>query len=372
MINKNAVFKKYMKKCIALAKKSYGKVSPNPFVGAVILDKDGNIAGFGRHEKYGEAHAEVNAFKMAGDKAKGGTIIVNLEPCSHYGKTPPCADLIIEKGIKKLVVGIVDPFEKVAGKGIKKCKDAGIEVITGILEKECRQLNEIFLKNVNKKSPFIAIKTATTADGKIATRTGESKWITAQKARNHVQKLRNKYDAILTGSNTVNVDNPSMTCRIKNGRNPVRVVVDSKLSTDPGSKIFNNDGCRVYIACAENIKDRELEKYPQSVSFIKCPLKGTKVDLAFLTKKLFELGISSILIEAGGDLNGAFLKENLVDKIYHFIAPKIIGDKNAKNWVEGIDLGKLENALKLDFKTVKNFGPDILIQSYVELLGGMA
>ena len=361
------LYEKYMKKCITLAKKGEGRVSPNPLVGAVILDKNGNIIGQGWHQKYGEAHAEVNAFKDAlskGHDVKNGTIIVNLEPCSHYGKTPPCADLIIKKGIKKVVIGCIDPNPKVDGGGIKKLKEAGIEVITGILEKDCKKLNEVFFKNQLQQCPFIVIKTATTLDGKIATKTGSSKWITSDKSRNLVQRLRNKYDAILTGSGTVISDNPSLTCRMKNGKNPIRIIIDSTLKTPPDAKVYQNDGTRVIIACADNI---EPKNYGENVEFIMCPLEKTtsKIDLKYLIIKLYEKGIKSILIEAGGILNGAFIKNNLADKLYHFVAPKITGDNNSMSFVNGFDTTDINKSIKLTITDVKHVIPDIMIEAEI-------
>lgn len=356
---------KYMLRCLALAKKSEGFVSPNPLVGAIVLDKNGNLAGEGRHERYGEAHAEVNAFKDADDKGievKGGTIFVNLEPCSHYGKTPPCADLIIKKGIKKVVIGCVDPNPIVDGGGIKKLKDAGIVVVIDVLKDDCKKINEIFFKNQMKKLPFTAIKTATTADGKIASKTGSSKWITSEKAREHVQYLRNKYDAILTGSGTILADNPSLTCRMKEGRNPIRVVIDSTLKTPADAKVYNDDGTKVYIACSQNAVKKE---YGKNVEKIICPLVNRKIDLNFLSQKLFEKGIMSILVEAGGELNGAFLKSGLIDKVYQFIAPKILGDKEAKSFVEGFDIEQINECTKLVTDCIKILKPDILIEFYI-------
>lgn len=371
MKNQNKLYEKYIRKCIALAKKSQGRVSPNPLVGAVILDKNGNIAGYGRHERYGEAHAEVNAVKMAeqnGFDIKEGTIFVSLEPCSHYGKTPACADMIISKGLKKVVAGCVDPNPAVAGKGFEKLKKSGIEVVSGVLENECKKLNEIFIKNQIEKKPFISIKTAVTMDGKIAAKTGDSKWITSEKSRAYVHKLRNKYDAILTGSGTVISDNPSMTCRQKNGRNPVRVIVDSKGSVPSDSNIFNDDGTKIYLAVSCNA---DVSKYPKNVEIIKCPLSiidgnnTEKINLEFLFTTLYEKGIRSILVEAGGGLNGAILKSGLTDKVYQFIAPKIAGDKNAKSFVEGFDIKKINDGIKLEIESIKKFGPDIMIESKV-------
>lgn len=363
-----ALYKKLMKKCINLAKKGEGKTSPNPLVGAVVLDKNGEIAGYGWHKKYGEAHAEVNAIKMAENNKidiKGGTIVVSLEPCSHYGKTPPCADLIIEKGLKTLVAGCLDPNPKVAGNGIKKCKSAGITVITGVLEDECKNLNEIFFKNQIEKKPFISIKTATTSDGKIATKTGSSKWITSKKARNDVQKLRNKYDAILTGSGTVIKDNPSLTCRAKNGKNPTRIIIDSKLKTPTDAKVYNDDGTKTYIATLENVHKK---KYSDNVKIIYCPEKDGKVDLEYLTQKLFNLGIYSIIVEAGGILNGEFIKQKLADKLYQYIAPKIIGDEKAQNFIEGFDISDINTSQLLTTKKITKLTPDILIESNIHYI----
>lgn len=355
---------KFIKKCITLAKKGEGKVSPNPLVGAIVTDKNGVVAGYGWHKKYGEAHAEVNAVNMAKENnvdIKGGTIYVSLEPCSHQGKTPPCADMIIKEGLKKVVIGCVDPNPIVSGNGIKKLKNAGIEVVTGVLKEECKALNEIFIKNQTEQKPFVAIKTATTQDGYIATSTGSSKWITSEKSRNYVQKLRNKYDAILTGSGTIIADNPSLTCRMKNGHNPIRVIIDSKGITPADAKVFNNDGTKVYLAVFENTN---TQKYPDNVEIIKCPKNDeNKIDLEVLTQKLYEKGIRSILVEAGGKLNGAFIKAELVDRLYHFIAPKLLADSAGKKFAEGYNVTDINQALKYEITNVHNLKPDILIEA---------
>ena len=361
----NHNYKKYIKKCISLAHKGEGFVSPNPHVEAVVLDKNGEVAGLGWHQKYGEAHAEVNAIadaKSKGFDIKGGTIFVSLEPCSHYGKTPPCADLIIKEGLKKVVIGCTDPNPKVNTGGIKKLRDAEIDVVTGILEDECKKLNEIFFKNQIKNLPYVAIKTATTMDGKIATKTGSSKWITSQKAREYVQKLRNKYDAILTGSGTVLIDNPSLTCRIKGGRNPIRIVIDSKLKTPPSAKVYEDNGTKVYIAATKTTKTKD---YGPNTEIIFCPVVNEKIDLNFLLKELYKKGVYSILIEAGGNLNGAFLKQNLADKVYQFIAPKILADNKAKSFADGLCANNIDDGLRLKIESVKTLEPDILIEAYL-------
>jgi diaminohydroxyphosphoribosylaminopyrimidine deaminase/5-amino-6-(5-phosphoribosylamino)uracil reductase len=353
---------KYINECIELAKFGEGKVSPNPLVGCLVFDKNNNLAGKGYHACYGECHAEVNALNEAGDRAKDGTLYVSLEPCSHYGKTPPCADRIIEFGIKKVIVGIVDPNPKVSGEGIKKLQSAGIEVITGVLENECKKLNEIFIKNITKNKPFISIKTASAIDGKISTKTGSSKWITSEAARNEVHRLRNKYDAILTGSGTVIADNPELTCRLEGGRNPVRVIIDSGLKTDPESRVYKDISTKIYIATSETSKGN----YPEHVEIIRCPLTiENKINLEFLVDELYKKGIYSILVEAGGRLNGAFIKNKLVDKFYFFLAPKILGDNKAHSLIEGFDIENINECIDLRFGNIKILPPDLLIESYI-------
>lgn len=354
-------YKKYMKKAIILAKKGAGNVSPNPLVGAILLDKDLNFVSSGYHKKFGEAHAEVNAIAAAKEKGldfNDGTIIITLEPCSHYGKTPPCADLIINSGIKTIVAGCFDPNEKVAGNGIKKCKEAGLTVVTGILEKECKKLNEIFFKNQTKKSTFVAIKSAITLDGKIATENGSSKWITGKNARSDVQKLRNHYDAILTSSKTVIADNPSLTCRCAGGRNPVRIIVDSHQKTSADSRVYQNDGTRVILATILN----NSGSYPKNVEVWKISSKNNHVDLKALCKKLYDENIFSVLVEAGGELNGSFFKERLADKLYLYTAPKILGDNRGRSFASGFEIENINSALQLNLSAVKKLGDDILME----------
>lgn len=359
-------YEKLMKKCITLAKKGKGKVSPNPMVGAIIFDDSFNVISTGYHQKYGEAHAEVNAVKNAKTDLKGKSIIVNLEPCSHHGKTPPCADLIIKNKFKKVIVGMVDPNPLVAGQGILKLQEAGIEVITGVLEDECKKLNEVFIKNHTEKKPFITIKTATTLDGKIATSTGSSKWITDEKSRNYVQKLRNDYDAILTGSGTIIKDNPSLNCRLKSGKNPIRIILDTNLKADPKSNVYKNDETKVIVATKKDIEESKIQKFPKNVEFVKCSLKNNHIDLNELLTKLFKMSITSIMVEAGSTLNSSFIKEGLADKLIQFLAPKIIGDKDAINFVENFNVKDINDSIKLKTSTTKTFDGDIMIESYFE------
>lgn len=354
-------YEKYMKKCIKLALKADGKTSPNPLVGCVVLDKNEKEIATGYHKKYGDLHAEADALNKLNNEAEGGTLVVNLEPCSHFGKTPPCADLIIKKGIKRLIVGMKDPNPFVTGNGAQKCRKAGIEVVENVLCDEAMKLNEVFIKNVTKSAVFIAIKTATTLDGKIATKTGSSKWITSEKARQEVQKIRNRYDAILTTSSTIIKDNPSMTCSMKDGKSPLKIVLDRELKTDFNSKIYASKDEKIYIVVDEDIDYSKLLAIPASITAIKCPVYNNKLNLNCLFKQLFELDIRSVLVEAGGKLNGELVSLGLVDKIYQFIAPKILGDEHGINAFEGRAINEISNALNFKFESIAYFSPDILV-----------
>ena len=338
-----------MQKCFQLARLGEGKVSPNPLVGCVVLNSCGEIISTGYHARYGENHAERDALlKVSRDEARGGTLVVNLEPCSHYGKTPPCADLIIEYGIKKVVIAMRDVNPIVAGNGVQKLKNAGIEVVENILEDEARKLNEIFIANMLKKRVFVALKTATTLDGKIATKTGSSKWITSEKARAEVKNIRAKYDAILTSSSTVIADNPTMEHNQK-------VVLDRELKTDfRSSNIYKNG--KIIVFYDEDLSNN-IEK--ENIQFIKCPVIENKLDISFVLKTLFELGIRSVLVESGGVLNGSFI--DYTDKIYHFIAPKIIGDNSAKSAFDGKNILEISESKVFKFEDMKSFEPDILL-----------
>lgn len=341
-------YDKYMKKCIELAKGGEGQTSPNPLVGCVVLDKDGNEISTGFHHKYGENHAERDALlKLTKGEEKGGTLIVNLEPCSHHGKTPPCADLIIERGLKRVVIGMQDVNPIVAGNGIKKLKNAGIEVVEHVLEDECKILNEVFIKNMTQKKVFVAIKTATTLDGKIATQNGSSKWITSEKAREEVKVIRNRYDAIMTSSATILADNPTMLHRKK-------IILDRKLRTNLEAPIYKNG--EIYLF------NDSLDMFEGGVNFIKTPVHDDKLDLEFVFNKAYELGIKSVLVESGGHLTGSVLK--YADKIYHFIAPKITGDNSSLSCFDFQQIDDINKSLNFKFSDIKSFEPDILITYY--------
>lgn len=341
-------YENYMKKCIELAKNGEGQTSPNPMVGCVVLDKNENEISTGYHHKYGDNHAERDALlKLHNGEEKGGTLIVNLEPCSHHGKTPPCADLIIERGLKKVVIGMQDVNPIVAGNGINKLQKAGIEVISGIMEEECKKLNEIFIKNMTQNKCFIAIKTATTLDGKIATSNGSSKWVTSSAAREKVKEIRNCYDAIMTTSSTILADNPTMLHRKK-------IILDRKLKTNLEAPIYKNG--EIYLF------NETLDMFEGGVNFIKTPVKANKLDLEFVFERAYELGIKSILIESGGILNGSALK--YADKIYHFIAPKITGDNSSLSCFNFQKINDINNSLNFEIESIEHFEPDILLTYY--------
>lgn len=334
-----------MNKCIELASKAVGMTSPNPMVGCVILNQNGEIISTGYHKMYGENHAERDALSKL-ENAKDCTLIVNLEPCSHFGKTPPCVDIIIEKGIKRVVYGMQDPNPIVAGKGLKKLKDAGIEIIGPVLEDECKKLNEVFIKNHLEKKTFISIKTATTIDGKIATHTGDSKWITSDAARLEVRNIRKKYDAILTSSATVIADNPTML-------HTKKVILDRELKTDFNTNIYQQG--EIFVFYDEKLTAPNI----LNIKFIPAPVRNEKLDIKYIINTLYELRIMSILIEAGGGVNASFLP--YMDKLYHFIAPKILGDNNGKSCFYGEDIDKISECTNLKLENVKNYPPDILI-----------
>ena len=330
---------KYMKMCFALAKRGEGKVSPNPLVGCVILDKNGNMVSKGYHKKYGENHAERDALlKLKNNEAEGGTLYVNLEPCSHYGHTPPCTDLIIERKIARVVYGMKDCNPIVNGSN--KLKQAGIEVVEGVLENEAIFLNRVFIKNMTKKLPYVVLKTATTMDGKIASKTGDSKWITSEKARKEVYRIRKRFDCILTSSNTVLADNPKMEHRFK-------CILDKNTRVSKDANIFKHG--EVYIVSGVNTK-----------------VKDGQLDLLDILKRLYEKGICSVFIECGGTLAGAFLKEGLVDEVYQFIAPKILNDNEGMSCFNGGKYKRITDSINLEIYEVKKFPPDILIKALVK------
>lgn len=356
---------KYMERALELAKQGIGKVNPNPLVGAVIV-KNGEIIGEGYHECYGQAHAERNAVKNAKKDVEGSTIYVTLEPCAHYGKTPPCVDLIIEKKFKKVVIGMLDPNTLVAGKSIEKLKKHGIEVLVGVKEEECKKINDIFIKYITSKIPFILLKSGISLDGKIATSTGESKWITSKESREDSQNLRNRLASIMVGVNTVIEDNPELTCRIENGRNPIRIIVDSNLRIPLDCKLVNKkDGLTIVGTTEKADESKKQELRDLGVKVIEVSEKAGRVDLKELVIKLGQEGIDSILIEGGGTLNFSALKEGIVDKVRFYIAPKILGGENSKSSIAGKGFSKLDDAAILKDIIYRQIGQDIVVEGYI-------
>lgn len=347
-------YKKLMQKCIACAKRSKGKNLPNPYVGAIVYDEEKNeIISSGYHKEYGKAHAEVNAIKNAKGNTKDKTLIVNLEPCSHFGKTPPCADLIIKSGFKKVIVGMIDVNPIVQNNGIKKLKQAGIEVITGVLEEECIELNKIFIKNILEKKPFVMLKCAATLDSKIANLNKESKWITNELSRNHVQKLRSSYQAIMSASGTVLKDNPQLNVRNQKKKSPIRIIFDPNNKIPLDYHVFQDDGVRIILINNSKIK---LKKNIEQISF------NGNFDELF--KELYKKGICSIMVEAGQGFNSQLLKNKEVDEINHFIAAKIFG--SGINFVDNIDCDDINNCIKLENIKTKSFKDDILITGRIK------
>ncbi|SKA78437.1 diaminohydroxyphosphoribosylaminopyrimidine deaminase [Caloramator quimbayensis] len=358
----------YMKRALELAKLGEGYTNPNPLVGAVIV-KDGKIIGEGYHERYGGPHAEINAFKNAKDDVKGSTLYVTLEPCSHYGKTPPCADAIIEKKIKRVVAAMKDPNPLVAGKGLEKLIKSGIEVRLGVLEDEAKKLNEIFIKYITTKTPFVILKSAMTLDGKIASFSGDSKWITNEKSRDYVHSVRQRVSAIMAGIGTVINDNPHLTARKEGNviKDLTRIIVDTNLKIPLNSNVLDTKVSKTIIACSEYADNNKIEKLKNlGVYIIKTPLKDNRVDIKYLIKSLGELNIDSVLLEGGGILNFSALKEGIVDKVMIFIAPKIIGGESSKTPVEGEGFEFIKDAVKIEDISIKSFDEDILYEGYIK------
>lgn len=359
----------FMKKAISLAKKGEGLVDPNPLVGAIIV-KDERIIGKGYHEYFGGNHAEINALENAFENTKDSTMYVTLEPCSHFGKTPPCVEAIIKGGIKRVVIGLVDPNPLVSGNGIKTLRDHGIEVVTGVLENECRELNEVFLKYIETKLPFVTLKYAMTLDGKISSYTGDSKWISNLKSRKYVHKLRHINAAIMVGIGTVLSDDPSLNTRldIEKPLDPIRIIVDTRGRIPIDSKVVNlKSNAKTIVATSDLIETEKLNALEsKNVTVIICPMVNNQVDLNYLLKSLAKRDISSILLEGGSELNFNMLKENLIDKVITFIAPKIIGGKSSKTPVGGEGIELMKDSINTENIKYKTFDDDICIESYIK------
>ncbi len=357
-----------MRRAIELARKGEGRTSPNPVVGAVIV-KGNKVLAEGYHKKAGGPHAEIEALKKAGKKAKGATLIVTLEPCCHFGKTPPCTDAIIKAGIRRVLIGARDPNPKVAGKGIKKLKEARVIVEPGLLKKEADRLVAPFSKFIKTGHPYVTLKAATSLDGKIATSSGESQWITGVKARQMVHGLRNRTDAILVGAGTAVKDDPRLSARLKGRKEyfPLRVVVDPSLRVPLSSQLFQSakEGPVISIARpSKNVaKKKKLEKL--GVEVIEVPGKSRFIELKKILNILGQRGIVNLMIEGGSQLNALALESGIVDKVVWFLAPVLIGGRDAKSGFDGKGIPKLEDSLRLKEMTVTPVGDDLMLEGYL-------
>jgi diaminohydroxyphosphoribosylaminopyrimidine deaminase/5-amino-6-(5-phosphoribosylamino)uracil reductase len=364
MMKKNHEY--FMNIALKLALKAKAKTSPNPMVGAVVVKK-GRIVGEGYHEKAGLAHAEIIALDEAAKLAKGATLYVTLEPCVHFGRTPPCVDRIIKSGIKEVIIGMVDPNPLNNGRGINLLKQHKIKVKAGFLEEDLKRINEAFIKYISKKMPFVTVKVAQSLDGRIATRTGDSKWITSDKSRGYAHRIRSSYDAIMAGVNTVLRDNPKLNAWFSQ-KHPVKIIVDSQLSVPQDANIFSTNS-QVIIITLPSRPGQETENrkiLAGKAKILEVKEKGGQINLKDTMKKLARLEITNILVEGGGTLIGSLFDEGLVDKILFFISPKIIGGKEAISSVMGRGISRIDNAIKLKNIKLRHFGEDFLIEGYIK------
>lgn len=357
---------KYMQLALDLAASARGNTNPNPLVGAVIV-KDGVIVGTGLHRKAGEPHAEVHAFRMAGEHAKGATLYVTLEPCSHYGKTPPCANLVKESAVSRVVVAMQDPNPSVAGRGIKLLREAGIEVEVGVLEDQSRRLNERFIHNMLTKRPFVLSKYAMTLDGKIAAHTGHSKWVTGEAAREDVHHIRHEVDGILVGVGTVIADNPTLTTRLKKGygKNPVRIIMDSTLRIPSQANVLNVAEAKTIVICSDDVAQEKittLEDKGVTVIPVRHEQEGLVIDE--MLEKLYLLGITDILVEGGSAVNASFLQSGAINKYVIYVAPKVLGGGLSLTPIAGHSPTSMDEARDVEFDSFDKVGQDLRIIAY--------
>jgi diaminohydroxyphosphoribosylaminopyrimidine deaminase/5-amino-6-(5-phosphoribosylamino)uracil reductase len=356
----------YMRRAIVLARKAYGRTSPNPMVGAVVV-KGGEVVGEGYHSRAGQPHAEIEALSRAGHYAGSADLYVTLEPCCHFGRTPPCTEAIIEAGIKRVFVGMKDPNKQVSGKGLRSLKKHGIVIVPGVLKEECVKLNEPFIKMIKTGMPFVILKTAMSLDGKIATRSGDSRWITGKLARNHVHKIRNQVDAILVGTKTVLKDDPRLTCRLKveDVKHPIRIILDRKNRIPLTAKVFKNSRSqKVVYVTGPDISSRRLKNLiSKKVVVLNGKILKSGFDIKHLLKELASRDMNSILIEGGADLNASVVKAGLVDRVVAFISPILIGGAQAPGFLGGQGVVKVEGAMKLKDINVTKIGEDLMVEA---------
>lgn len=355
-----------MQRALALARRGVGKTAPNPAVGCVIV-KDGAVIGTGWHRKAGTPHAEVHALRQAGAGARGADVYVTLEPCSHFGRTPPCADALIEAGVARVFVGMVDPNPLVSGRGIARLRAAGIEVLAGVLETESRRLNEPFLKHVQTGMPFVICKSAMTMDGKIATADGDSKWITNELSRRYVHRLRSTVDAVMVGIGTVLADDPQLTARIRGGKDPVRIIVDSSLRLPLTAQVVQQQStARTIVATVTKDVARIGALVASGCEVVRCRDDAGRVDLADLLALLGKRGVQSLLLEGGGELAGYALRRRLIDKFVLFYAPKLLGGSGGYGPFAGESAARMAASVRLERVSVRRFANDVMIEAYPE------
>ncbi len=356
--------RRWMARCIELARKGAGSVSPNPMVGSVIV-RNGELIGNGYHERYGEPHAEVNAIRSVGDPEllKDATLYVNLEPCSHYGKTPPCSDLIVRMGIPRVVVGCLDPHEKVAGKGIARMRAAGVDVVTGVMEAESMELNEAFIKSHTLQQPFVTLKIAQTLDGRTAVASGESRWITSEESRREVHRLRAVTDAVLTTSRTAIADNAALTVRLCEGRNPMRVVLDRRLSLSPDHALCGAEASTLIVTSHAMLgTPRAAVFQDKGVMLEGVGLAGAGLDVRQVFSMLHDrYSVLSVMVECGGVLAGELVRQRLVDRLLCFIAPKLFGGDGLPSF-GALGVTSPGDAVGLNFSEPRMFGPDLCVE----------
>ena len=356
-----------MREALALAEKGRGLVSPNPLVGCVIV-RDGAIVGRGYHRRYGACHAEVAAITDAGKLAHGATMYVSLQPCNHYGKTPPCTDAVIASRVKRLVIAAHDPNPRTAGRaGLHKIEAAGIETRFGVCEPEALRQNEVYFHNLKYGRPFVALKLAVTLDGRIADSKGVSKWISSAPSREYVQHLRSSYDAVLIGTGTLQADDPRLTCRLPGKRNPVRVILDDRLTLSPHARALGQPG-RTIVFCAERASARRLERLEAiGVELHRVSARGERLSWTKVLNILFEQGIASVLVEGGAQVAASALAAKIVSKLYLFVAPKILGQ--GLSFSDGLGPNPLKNAIKVKEWRSVPVADDLLIEAYLGTLG---
>lgn len=357
--------KRYMRLALRLASRGAGRTSPNPLVGAVLV-RGGKIVGAGHHRRAGGDHAEIVALKRAGKRARGATLYLNLEPCSHQGRTPPCALSLIRAGVRRVVVGMVDPNPLVSGKGIRRLRQAKIRVDVGLLERECRRLNEAFSKHITRRIPFVILKLAASLDGRIATSTGDSRWVTGPLSRRYVHELRDQVDVVVVGAGTVLADDPNLTCRLRGGRDPWRVVLDGRLRIPLKAQLLRRrDPKKTIVVTGSRAPAKKIKTIRGTGATVwQLPLRAGRIPFTAVLKRLGKMGLNSVMIEGGATTASRALKEGIVDKILFFYAPKLIGGEG-KGMIDGLGIRQMAQCKRIKDIEVKKLGDDLLVSGYL-------